>query len=186
MDGLVPFQQFFEHCVGHWSTERTYHYLSHQQIERSHTDFAIEPLTPQQKQKVLSDNQYDHSAVDDLPGFHLAFDTVSETGEQVSQALNLLFVPKATESSLLLGDYLRDRAYEEARPIVSQFQFDPEQRQLRMTTFYTKVVSIDSITLVSPSLRLRQILNYRRPPEAEALTELLLVGFGVEQKVPPT
>lgn len=182
MDASTQFHQFFEHCVGRWSTERTYHYLTQAQVERSHTDFTIAPLTSDQKQKVLSDNQYHPTAVENLPGFHLAFDTVSEAGEQVSQALNLLFVPKFGESVLLTGDYLRDRAYEEARPIVSQFRFDPHNRELLMTTPYTRVVSVDSITLVNPDLRIRKILNYRRPAEAEALSEVVLVGFGVELK----
>ncbi|WP_246260006.1 phycobiliprotein lyase [Oxynema aestuarii] len=51
-----------------------------------------------------------------------------------------------------------------------------------MTTHYTRIVSVDSITLVNPSLRLRQIVNYQRPPEGQPLEQVLLVGFGVEQK----
>jgi hypothetical protein len=52
-----------------------------------------------------------------------------------------------------------------------------------MTTTYTHVVSVDTITLLNPRLRLRQILNYRRPPQGQPLQEVLLVGFGVEQKL---
>jgi hypothetical protein len=55
-------------------------------------------------------------------------------------------------------------------------------RELLMTTHYTRIVSVDSITLVNPSLRLRQIVNYQRPPEGQPLEQVLLVGFGVEQK----
>lgn len=186
---LATFHQFFAHCVGTWNTERTYHYLSQQQVERSHTDFVISPLNLEQKQKVLSDNSYAEMPVDELPGFYLAFATVSETGEKVSQALNMLFVPKGEADSssdpslhILSGDYLRDRAYEESRPIISQFRFEPTSRELLMTTTYTKVVSVDSITLINPNLRIRRILNYRRPVASEALSELVLVGFGVEQK----
>jgi CpeS-like protein len=201
--GLATFHEFFDHCVGTWNTERTYHYLTAQQVERSHTDFVISPLNAEQKQKVLADNSYDALPVAELPGFYLAFATVSETGEKVSQALNMLFVPrKSTGQSILSGelspqgeadddrlgaatlsgDYLRDRAYEESRPIISQFQFQPATRELLMTTTYTQVVSVDSITLINPSLRIRRIFNYRRPPAGEPLSELLLVGFGVEQK----
>lgn len=191
---LKEFHQFFEHCVGTWDSERTYHYLSQQQIERSRTNFVISPLSADQKQKVLADNRYESSAEGDieaLPGFHLAFETVSESGEEVSQALNMLFVakdegkaemPPETDFGTLSGDYLRDRAYEESRPIVSQFQFEPSSRELLMTTTYSQVVSVDSITLITPNLRIRRILNYRRPAAGAALSELLLVGFGVEQK----
>ncbi len=182
MSSLATFHEFFDHCVGTWNTERTYHYLTHQEVERSHTDFVIHRLMPEQKQQVLSDNGYEPTAVETLPGFHLAFNTVSETGETVSQALNMLFVPKGEESVILTGDYLRDRAYEEARPIISQFRFNAETRELLMTTTYTRVISVDSITLVNPQLRIRRILNYRRPVEGEPMNEVVLVGFGVEQK----
>jgi hypothetical protein len=182
MDTLSTFHQFFDHCVGTWNTERTYHYLTHQEVERSHTDFVIHPLSGEQKQQVLIDNRYELTAVDSLPGFHLAFNTVSEMGETVAQALNMLFVPKGEDGAILSGDYLRDRAYEEARPIVSQFRFNPMTRELLMTTFYTRVISVDSITLVNPQLRIRKILNYRRPADNEPMTDVVLVGFGVEQK----
>lgn len=183
MDSNKEFQQFFAACVGKWETERTYHYLTHQEVERSHTEFLIQPITTEHKAKVLSDNQYaDSSNLESLPGYHLDFTTVSEKGERVNQSLNMLFVPQMEEGYILLGDYLRDRAYEEARPIVSSFRFNPENRELLMTTTYTRVVSVDSITLINPKLRIRKILNYRRPAPGEPLQEVVLVGFGVEQK----
>ncbi len=178
------FHTFCDHCVGNWSTERTYHYLTHNEVERSHTDFQVLPLTPELKAKVLSDNAYDPIAdLSSVPGFHLAFNTVSEKGEQVSQALNLLFVAHSETGHILEGDYLRDRAYEEARPIISRFRFDGHTQELLMTTNYIRVVSVDSITLINPETRIRRILNYLRPPAGQPLEKLGLVGFGVEQKV---
>lgn len=53
-----------------------------------------------------------------------------------------------------------------------------------MTTPYTRVVSVDSILLVNPTMRIRRILNYQRPEAGQPLDTLVLVGFGVEQKVP--
>lgn len=181
---LKPFRDFFASCVGQWHSERTYHYLAQGEIERSRTEFTVNPLTPDLKEKVFRDNEY--TVVDDLeaiPGFQLAFHTVSETGEEVSQQLNLLFVPTQGDNGLLEGDYLRDRAYEEDRPIVSHFRFIPETRELLMTTRYTNVVSVDSITLINPDLRMRRILNYQRPPEDQPLEQVRLAGFGVEQKI---
>jgi hypothetical protein len=178
-----PFQQFFEECVGTWVTERTYHYLTQKEVERSHTEFVIQPVDRDRKAQVLTDNQYAAQPdLDSLPGYHLEFATVSDKGDRVNQALNMLFVPQPQTGALVRGDYLRDRAYEESRPIVSQFQFNPENQELLMTTTYTRVVSVDSITLVNPKLRIRKILNYRRPIGNEPLQEVLLVGFGVEQK----
>jgi hypothetical protein len=168
--------------VGHWSIDRTYHYLTHQEIERSHTDFRVDAITPDLRRQVLADNSYgDVANIDQLPGFQLAFRTVSEKGEEVSQELRALFVPRQQEGTVLTGDYLRDRAYEEDRPLVSTFRYS--NRELLMTTPYTRVVSVDSILLVNPTMRIRRILNYRRPAEGEALDTLVLVGFGVEQKV---
>lgn len=181
---IQPFHDFFTCCIGNWITERTYHYLSRQEVERSRTEFAVAPIPPDLKQKVLHDNQYGEvEHVENLPGFRLGFHTVSETGEEVSQELRMLFVPKLERYGFLEGDYLRDRAYEEAKPIISHFRYSLKDRQLLMTTRYTKVVSVDSITLVNPDLRIRQILNYERPPVDHApLNKVLLAGFGVEQK----
>ncbi|WP_041700311.1 phycobiliprotein lyase [Thalassoporum mexicanum] len=184
------FNDFFIQCVGRWSSERTYHYLAANDIERSHTDFAIFPLTEASKQKVLLDNQYDLiKNPDQYPGFHLGFETVSEHGDRVTQSLNLMFVyqPQANPDShteILTGDYLRDRAYEEAKPMVAKFTFDPILKELKMTTTYTSVVSVDSITLINPQLRIRKIINYLRPTPGAPLKNVMLVGFGVEQKQP--
>jgi len=177
-------QHFFDCCLGHWDIERTYHYLTRQEVERSHTKFEVKPLTPELQTKVLVDNQYDISDQGVvLSGFQLYFHTISEKGEEVAQSLNALFVPKTQAGKMLEGDYLRDRAYEESRPIVSHFRFDPTVSELLMTTPYTQVVSVDSITLVNPNLRIRKIINYDRPPAGESLKNVRLVGFGVEQKV---
>ena len=181
------FQQFFADCVGNWQSDRTYHYLSHQEIERSQTTFEVQPLKSDRKAKVLADNAYDKldnlDNLDNLPGFNLGFYTISEKGEEVRQNLNLMFVPKTEAGAVLEGDYLRDRAYEEARPIISHFRFDSTTRELLMTTNYTRVVSVDSITLTNPTLRIRKILNYEKPPQGQPLQNVLLVGFGVEKKV---
>lgn len=178
------FHAFFDCCVGNWTTERTYHYLSQQHVERSRTEFAITPIPPDLKQKVLDDNQYGVvSELGSMPGFRMGFHTVSETGEEVSQELRLLFVPKDAGDGYLEGDYLRDRAYEEAKPIISHFRYDLGKRELLMTTQYTRVTSVDSITLVNPELRVRRILNFQRPATTdESLNTLLLAGFGIEQK----
>lgn len=180
------FQEFFDCCVGSWTTQRTYHYLTEQEVERSRTEFIIESLTADAKAKVLQDNQRpSHPQVETLPGYQLAFQTVSEKGEKVAQQLNMLFVPHQFDSPILEGDYLRDKAYEEAKPMVAHFRYDTRTRELLMTTRYTRVISVDSITLVNPTLRIRKILNYQRPPESEPLKDVVLVGFGVEQKSLP-
>lgn len=178
------FEQFFADCVGNWRSDRTYHYLTHKEIERSQTTFEVNPLTNEQKAKVLTDNSYEQlSNLEPLPGFNLGFYTISEKGEEKKQNLNLMFVPKSENGKFLSGDYLRDRAYEEARPIVSHFHFDSDTRELIMTTNYTRVVSVDSITLTNPMLRIRKILNYEKPALDQPLKNVLLAGFGVEQKI---
>jgi hypothetical protein len=178
------FEQFFADCIGNWQSDRTYHYLAHQEIERSQTTFEVQPLTNEQKAKVLVDNAYAKlDNLESLPGFNLGFYTISEKGEEKKQNLNLMFVPKSEANMLLEGDYLRDRAYEEDRPIVSHFSFDSLTRELLMTTNYTRVVSVDSITLTNPTLRIRRILNYAKPDAGQPLKNVLLAGFGVEQKI---
>lgn len=188
MSALDIFHGFFDSCVGNWDSERTYHYLSKSAIERSHTHFGVSPLTDDKKNKVFADNQYTvaASSLGTCPGFHLVFHTVSEKGEVVDQSVNLAFVPNgqpAEHEYLLEGDYLRDRAYEEDRPTISHFSFNSRTCELLMTTRYTQIVSVDSITLVNPKMRIRRIFNYTKAPDGQPLTELALVGFGVEQKL---
>ncbi|MEM6613854.1 MAG: phycobiliprotein lyase [Cyanobacteria bacterium P01_C01_bin.72] len=178
------FEQFFIDCIGNWQSDRTYHYLAYQEIERSQTTFEVQPLSSEQKAKVLADNAYEKlENLETLPGFNLGFYTISEKGEEKKQNLNLMFVPKSEANMLLEGDYLRDRAYEEDRPIISHFSFDSQTRELLMTTNYTRVVSVDSITLTNPTLRIRRILNYAKPETGKPLQNVILAGFGVEQKV---
>lgn len=184
---LELFNYFFDCCVGSWETERTYHYLSDNEVERSHTEFFVKPLTEAIKLKVIADNQYNLQGVTNInnyPGFNLEFHTISEKGEQVSQNLNLMFVPKIEKDGYLEGDYLRDKAYEEAKPIVSRFRFNLNSKELLMTTNYTRIVSVDSITLINPNLRIRKIINYVKPIEGQPLENVALVGFGVEKKQP--
>ncbi len=186
MSALTVFHQFFESCVGEWDSERTYHYLSEGAIERSHTEFKVQPLTAEKKVKVLTDNSFQaNERMDSCPGFHLVFHTLSEAGVTKDQSLNLAFVPNdetVSAETVLQGAYLRDKAYEEERPIISDFRFDARTRELLMTTRYTRIISVDSITLVNPQMRIRRIFNYIRPPEGKPLDRLALVGFGVEQK----
>ena len=186
MSALTTFHQFFDSCIGSWDSERTYHYLSESEIERSHTEFKVASLTPEKKVNVLTDNSFTvNERMDICPGFHLMFHTVSEAGVTKDQSLNLAFVPNdetVNAEHILEGAYLRDRAYEEDRPIISDFRFDARTRELLMTTRYTRVISVDSITLINPNMRIRRIFNYHRPPEGQPLDKLALVGFGVEQK----
>jgi CpeS-like protein len=183
MDAITKFHYFFDCCIGAWSTERTYHYLARQEVERSRTEFTIRTLTPALKEKVLRDNERSSLFVNSLLGFYLAFQTVSEKGEEVSQDLNMLFIPDQEDAPILEGAYLRDRAYEEDKPMVAHFRFEPQTQELLMTTTYTEVIAIDSIKLMNPKLRIRKILTYRRPPAGQPLENLALVGFGVEQKI---
>ncbi len=178
---------FLEQCLGGWAIERTYHYLPEHRVERSHTDYEIRPLSAAGRQKVLEDNQQSAADNDDphlaqADGFYLSFKTLSETGERTAMSLNILFIPTQVLGAVSSGLYLRDRAYEENRPLVSQFRYDAERAEMLMTTPYSRVVSVDSITFLNPNVRVRRIVNYRRP-EIGQPTEPLLIGFGLEERV---
>jgi hypothetical protein len=51
-------------------------------------------------------------------------------------------------------------------------------------TLFSLPWQAESITLINPTLRIRKILNYRLPAAGKPLQEVLLAGFGVEQKQP--
>ncbi|MBD1805227.1 phycobiliprotein lyase [Microcoleus sp. FACHB-SPT15] len=209
---MLNFQDFFRACTGIWKIERTYHSILQGEIERSYTEYRVETLTGDQKQQILSLSSLGGINVDmaqvksneaACPGFAIAFETVSETGEQVSMNLKALFVPDtyvlspemsvetpplpgaaqipATEE-VIQGYYLRDEGYSEAGAVKSRFTYLPTRQTLEMTTYYRRSVAVDQMRLVAPDLRLRTIITYQRPESGGAPTEIDLVGFGVERR----
>ncbi len=209
---MLSFQDFFTACTGLWKTERTYNSILQGQIERSYTEYRVESLTGEQKQQILSLSQLNGIKVDTAqvksersvcPGFAIAFDTISETGEQVSMSLKALFIPNtyllsnsmsvkaplmpdaaqvsATEE-LIEGLYLRDEGYSEAGAIASRFTYLPTRQTLEMTTYYRRSVAVDQMRLIAPDLRLRTIITYQRLEASEMPTVIDLVGFGVERR----
>lgn len=211
---MLSFQNFFVACAGFWTTERTYHSVLEGQIERSYTEFRVETLTSTEKQRILSlsDPAVAPIKVDvnkltqdqqACPGFAIAFDTRSETGETVAMSLKALFVPDdyvlsteliantppppvaaqvAAENEVIQGFYLRDEGYSEAGAIAGRFTYQPMRQTLEMTTYYKRSVAVDQMRIVAPNLRLRTIVTYQRPAEGEVPTAITLVGFGVEHK----
>jgi len=114
------FQQFFAYCVGSWQTERTYHYLADQEVERSRTEFLIQPLTREIKQKVLTDNNYpDIADLESIPGFNLGFYTISEKGEEVRQNLNH-YQRVINDHQLYSQCFRRFNYFNQSRPANSQ------------------------------------------------------------------
>lgn len=112
---MLSFQDFFIACAGLWKTERTYHLVLENEVERSYTEFRAEILDLAEKQRILSGSSSADQASDQtsgqtfsgitidierimaeplaMPGFAIAFDTRSEKGEEVSMQLKALFIP---------------------------------------------------------------------------------------------
>jgi hypothetical protein len=202
---MLSFDEFFNACSGLWKTERIYHSFLEGQIERSYTEFRVDLISQAQQQEILaqSDLRNVEIAQTKFPGFAIAFDTRSETGETVSMSLQALFVPDtclptqalipdlpppppsahiALEPGLIQGFYLRDRGYSEAEAISGRFSYQPIRQILEMTTYYRRSVAVDQMRLVAPDLRMRTIITYQRPPQGEIPTTIDLIGFGVERR----
>jgi hypothetical protein len=209
---MLNFRDFFTACTGVWKTDRTYLWVLQGETERSYTEFRVESLTSDEKQQILSLAQLSGIKVDlgqvqseeiVCPGFAIAFDTVSETGEQLSMSLKALFVPdtyvRLDESSakippmpaaaevpeaeeVIQGFYLRNEGYSEAGAVAGRFTYLPTRQTLEMTTHYRRSVAVDQMRLVAPDLRLRTIITYQRPESGETPTVIDLVGFGVERR----
>lgn len=185
------FASFFSAMPGSWNSQRTYHYVMDDNCEPSQTTFDVKRLSMPSIEAVLRSNA-DNESLTDLPewctnnthGFRVDFNTrMGSDGRYVRAGTNLAFVPtQIGQDGVLHGSYYRDLGYEEKAPIKSVFVFDCNRMTLVMTTFYTKVVSVDQISLINPNLRLRNIVTYTRPPDGQALEEVILVGFGVEKK----
>lgn len=213
---MLSFREFFEVCSGKWTIERTYHTVRTGEVERSHTEYQVEPLTVADKERILSvANPADAPLTVDMarmaqdetlwPGFAISFATRSETGEEVAMELKALFVPDefvlsseaiaqfpeaptvaqipdADAGELIRGFYLRDQGYSEAGAIAGRFTYQATRQTLEMTTYYRRSVAVDQMRIVSPTLRLRTIVNYERPTSGEPPSVIDLVGFGLEVK----
>jgi hypothetical protein len=211
---MLSFQEFFTACAGLWKTERTYHFVLQGEIERSYTEFRVEPLQQAEKEKIVSLSNPAASFKVDLaqlmadesrwPGFAIAFDTRSETGETLSMRLKALFVPDAyvqdaqltTEApplpvaaqvepagEVIQGFYLRDEGYSEAGAIAGRFTYQPTRQTLEMITYYRRSVAVDQMRIVTPDLRIRTIITYQRPQSNDQPPTVIdLIGFGTERK----
>lgn len=199
---MLDFQEFFNACSGLWKTERIYHYMQTSEIERSYTEFEVNPLTDDEKDKLLMPNEnlkVDRTTNLIFPGFSIAFDTVSETGDRVSMSLKALFVPDSAVSyssaprlpmpvaaevtdDVIQGYYLRDEGYSEGGAIAGRFTYQPTRQTLEMTTHYKRSVAVDQMRFISPNTRLRTIVTYQRPEADQVPTVTTLIGFGVERK----
>ena len=210
---MIDFQEFFTACTGLWKTERIYHSPLKGEVERSYTEFRVESLTGAEKQQILSVSALNGIKVDlaqlmdndtRCPGFAIAFETRSETGEEVSMRLKALFVPDAyatlaepTQSSagvlpvvahvldaeeVIQGFYLRDEGYSEKGSIAGRFTYQPTRQTLEMTTYYRRSVAVDQMRIVAPNMRLRTIVTYQQPEPGQIPTVIDLVGFGVERR----
>lgn len=209
---MLEFTEFFDACSGKWTTERTYHSVLTKEVERSYTEYQVIPIALQQKQHIISlavnagIKIAAHDAIDTLlPGFAIAFDTRSETGETVSMSLQALFVPDAyvsesnteitnmpppiaaqvptqAEHEIIRGFYLRDEGYSETGVAVGRFTYQVSRQTLEMITYYRRSVAVDQMRMVAPDLRLRTIITYQRPAAGEVPTIIDLAGFGVEQR----
>ncbi len=206
---MLSFDEFFNACSGLWRTERIYHSLLEGQIERSYTEFRVESISQVQKQEILAQSTVHLDTAklieqqQKFPGFAIAFDTRSETGETVSMSLQALFVPDtylptqaltpdlpppplsaqiALEPGLIQGFYLRDRGYSEAGAIAGRFSYQPIRQTLEMTTYYQRSVAVDQMRLVADDVRMRTIVTYQRPQPGEIPTTIDLIGFGVERR----
>jgi hypothetical protein len=216
---MLSFKDFFVACTGVWTTERTYHFATEKKIERSYTEYQVQPLTATDKKQILEISESaklqlrnpatDFAALiadqDSLPGFAIAFNTRSETGETVSMSLQALFVadslvvsadtanltprlpiaaqvPAEPEGEIIQGFYLRNEGYSEAGAIAGRFTYQPTRQTLEMTTFYNRSVAVDQMRFIAPNVRLRTIVTYQRPQPNEIPSVIDLIGFGVEHK----
>ena len=209
---MLSFQDFFTACAGLWKTDRIYHYILENEVERSYTEFRAESLNPAVKQQMLAgvdadsfsgiQIDLDRALSETTPGFAISFDTRSEKGEEVSMSLKALFVPDtylvkdtpmppialpiaaqvALDADVIQGYYLRDKGYSESGAIAGRFTYQPIRQTLEMTTYYNRSVAVDQMRFVTPTLRMRTIVTYQRPTDGTAPTVIDLMGFGVERK----
>ena len=184
---LQAFAKYFDLMTGCWNSERTFHYVAEGRRKDFQTTFDVRPLEEKDIFKVLSSNSTATSELSNIQrrstqGFNVSFlSKMANSEELLRSATNVALVPTSiTDMGVIRGDYYRDLAYKETGPKKAKFAFDASKMELVMTTFYTKEVSVDTISLVEDGCRLRKIVNYRRV--GDGVGEVLLAGFGIEKK----
>lgn len=187
----ASFLTFINLMPGLWNSQRTYHYVSseEQTVEPSQTTFQVDSINAKAIDKIIEQNEANTKdlqqwQLDNTYGFAVSFRTKMQSSDElVIASTNLAFVPYSYhDNGIVRGFYYRDMGYEERSPVKAEFHFDAVKLQLFMTTYYEKVVSCDSIQLINPSTRIRQIVNYRRSPDSSTLSDPALVGFGLETR----
>lgn len=160
---MAAFAAFFAAQPGKWQSRRTYHYLADDAVETSETTFDVAALPADAVRRVLAANGVAAggaggaaAAAAGATGFTVSFLTRMAAG-LVKNSTNLVFVPTAVAAATgtVSGRYYRDRGYEEAGAVGADFEFRPAEGgggELRMTTWYARVVSVDSIPRRSPPL----------------------------------
>lgn len=176
---LSAFTAFFQKQPGTWHSERTYHYTDRrpQERETSDTTFDVSVLSDLELSSLLAPFGVKVSPMA-VQAFRVSFLTNMESKEeQVKASVSLAFVVENWSDGMLKGGYYRDQGYEEKGLRAGSFEWSNDE--LRMTTEYSKVISVDEIKLIQPDVRLRRIVNYGKG-ENEGKAEL--VGYGVEIK----
>lgn len=186
-DELSLFESFFSCMPGAWNSQRTYHYMDPgetQRREESQTTFDVDRLDALQLSSLLLSHGAVNGDVSKAQGFRVSFLTRMASQEALVRAgTNLAFVPERVGDGRVEGAYYRDMGYEESGPVKAMFVFNGGTRELQMTTWYSKVVSVDEIRLVNEGVRIRRIINFRRPRSKEmGLNDPVLIGYGVEVK----
>lgn len=174
---MESFAAFFAVQPGKWQSRRTYHYLGDDTTESSETTFDVASLPDDAVRRVLAVNDVAGGGPPPAgaTGFTVSFLTRMTAG-LVRNSTNLVFVPIAVDAATktVTGKYYRDMGYEEEGAVGADFEFRPAEGgggELLMTTWYTRVVSVDSILLVGGAdagwTRVRKILNYARGDRAK-------------------
>lgn len=191
---MESFAAFFAVQPGKWQSRRTYHYLGDDTTESSETTFDVASLPDDAVRRVLAVNDVAGGGPPPAgaTGFTVSFLTRMTAG-LVRNSTNLVFVPIAVDAATktVTGKYYRDMGYEEEGAVGADFEFRPAEGgggELLMTTWYTRVVSVDSILLVGGAdagwTRVRKILNYARGDRAKGAgvrgLPVGLAGFGIE------
>eukprot|EP00179_Madagascaria_erythrocladioides_P021579 CAMPEP_0198343806 /NCGR_PEP_ID=MMETSP1450-20131203/62845_1 /TAXON_ID=753684 ORGANISM="Madagascaria erythrocladiodes, Strain CCMP3234" /NCGR_SAMPLE_ID=MMETSP1450 /ASSEMBLY_ACC=CAM_ASM_001115 /LENGTH=203 /DNA_ID=CAMNT_0044049009 /DNA_START=55 /DNA_END=662 /DNA_ORIENTATION=+ len=156
----VAFPEYCKLLTGVWNSERTYHYLTPDSdgatsVERSQTTFHVARLSDEEANAVVDVTGYPREiAVGEAIGISVSFDTyMEEMQEYVRSSTNLVFVPEEVSGEEVSGAYLRDQAYEEREPKAATFVYNAGRRELLMQTRYTRIVAVDSITLINDHTR---------------------------------
>lgn len=147
-------EEFVEHSLGKWRSQRSAHHLAFHHFEEVTSEIEIKSLA-HDDQKVIElckVNQVDPHLI--ASPFYMSWQGESDWDEDEVLSGSTVLVPVPDTENPARGKLLREQGYAESVPAVGYYQL-VEDGSFILTTKYERAAAEEKIWFATPNLRLR-------------------------------